>query len=281
MRSSSRSGRFSCRQLNPLFVITILMTLSSAPAVKGGNGYRSPSGAADHVVSEPHHGRCEPITIPLCKDIQYNDTIMPNLLNHQKQEDAGLEVHQFYPLVKVPTADSLLSSDLAMSRYPYPTDFWKITDIGLDKLDKFWHSRDIVYRVRLAWHDQGHRPCGRRSPPLAESPGMTSRKFFFKFLMRNIAFWRPEVKCRLRTGKGLGLVLGFMLRVRIRVRVSIRVKIKVRVSSSILPYCWSTGPHFTHGPFLGVSSTLLQKIIFGKQRVAGCDSSRIFYYHFI
>ncbi|KAG1661033.1 Frizzled-7-A [Nymphon striatum] len=49
----------------------------------------------------PHHDRCEPIVIPLCKDIQYNETIMPNLLNHQKQDDAGLEVHQFYPLVKV------------------------------------------------------------------------------------------------------------------------------------------------------------------------------------
>lgn len=49
----------------------------------------------------PHHDRCEPIVIPLCKDIQYNETIMPNLLNHQKQEDAGLEVHQFFPLVKV------------------------------------------------------------------------------------------------------------------------------------------------------------------------------------
>ena len=47
------------------------------------------------------HDKCEPITIPLCKDIQYNQTIMPNLLNHQKQDDAGLEVHQFYPLVKV------------------------------------------------------------------------------------------------------------------------------------------------------------------------------------
>ena len=51
--------------------------------------------------SIPHHGKCEPITIPLCKDIQYNETIMPNLLNHQKQDDAGLEVHQFFPLVKV------------------------------------------------------------------------------------------------------------------------------------------------------------------------------------
>lgn len=45
--------------------------------------------------------KCEPISIPLCKEIQYNETIMPNLLNHQKQDDAGLEVHQFFPLVKV------------------------------------------------------------------------------------------------------------------------------------------------------------------------------------
>lgn len=49
----------------------------------------------------PTHGKCEPITIPLCKGIQYNMTILPNILNHQKQDDAGLEVHQFYPLVKV------------------------------------------------------------------------------------------------------------------------------------------------------------------------------------
>ena len=55
---------------------------------------------------EPH-GKCEPIQIPLCKDIQYNETIMPNLLNHQKQEDAGMEVHQFFPLVKVQCSKQL------------------------------------------------------------------------------------------------------------------------------------------------------------------------------
>ncbi|KAL8575794.1 Frizzled-1 [Nucella lapillus] len=53
------------------------------------------------------HDKCEPITIPLCKDIQYNETIMPNLLLHQKQEDAGLEVHQFFPLVKVQCSPQL------------------------------------------------------------------------------------------------------------------------------------------------------------------------------
>ncbi|KAF0296096.1 Frizzled-1 [Amphibalanus amphitrite] len=49
----------------------------------------------------PHHDRCEDIDIPLCKDIQYNKTILPNLLGHATQDEAGLEVHQFFPLVKV------------------------------------------------------------------------------------------------------------------------------------------------------------------------------------
>lgn len=54
-----------------------------------------------------HHGRCELITIPLCMNIPYNETIMPNLMNHQKQEDAGLEVHQYLPLVKVKCSPDL------------------------------------------------------------------------------------------------------------------------------------------------------------------------------
>ena len=45
--------------------------------------------------------RCEPITIPLCQGIQYNKTMFPNLLKHRSQEEAGLEVQQFLPFVKV------------------------------------------------------------------------------------------------------------------------------------------------------------------------------------
>lgn len=55
----------------------------------------------------PPHDKCQVISIPLCKDLPYNWTIMPNLLNHQKQEDAGLEVHQFFPLVKVQCSPKL------------------------------------------------------------------------------------------------------------------------------------------------------------------------------
>ena len=52
-------------------------------------------------LSLPDHGRCEPITVQMCKDLRYNQTIMPNLLNHQNQEEAGNFANHFMPLVRV------------------------------------------------------------------------------------------------------------------------------------------------------------------------------------
>src|SRR5882762_9030443 len=46
-------------------------------------------------------GKCESITIPMCKDMPYNRTYLPNLMGHATQEEAGYEVHQYYALVKV------------------------------------------------------------------------------------------------------------------------------------------------------------------------------------
>lgn len=45
--------------------------------------------------------KCERISIPLCQGVGYNKTIYPNSYGHETQEEAGLEVHQFYPLVRV------------------------------------------------------------------------------------------------------------------------------------------------------------------------------------
>ncbi|XP_037952156.1 frizzled-like [Teleopsis dalmanni] len=73
----------------------------------GGSYYRTSSSgemiSSSAMTSDtfPHHNRCEPITISICKNIPYNMTIMPNLIGHTKQEEAGLEVHQFAPLVKI------------------------------------------------------------------------------------------------------------------------------------------------------------------------------------
>lgn len=39
--------------------------------------------------------RCEEITIPMCRGIGYNLTSFPNALDHDTQEEAGLEVLTF------------------------------------------------------------------------------------------------------------------------------------------------------------------------------------------
>ncbi|XP_068612732.1 frizzled-7-A-like [Brachionichthys hirsutus] len=63
--------------------------------------FQSGTGQYETGMSIRDRGFCQPISIPLCTDIAYNKTIMPNLLGHANQEEAGLEVHQFYPLVQV------------------------------------------------------------------------------------------------------------------------------------------------------------------------------------
>ena len=66
-------------------------------------------GACASLTGDVPHGRCEPITIPICREIPYNTTIFPNLMGHTNQDDANNEVYQYFPLVKVNcSADILL-----------------------------------------------------------------------------------------------------------------------------------------------------------------------------
>ena len=51
--------------------------------------------------------KCEPLTIPLCTGLKYNMTTFPNRLKHRTQDEAGLEVHQFFPLVKVRCSEDI------------------------------------------------------------------------------------------------------------------------------------------------------------------------------
>nr|XP_057938209.1 frizzled-1-like [Doryrhamphus excisus] len=55
------------------------------------------------------HEVCQPVSIPLCADVPYNQTIMPNLLGHTTQEDAEREMRQFEPLM-----NANCSADLPM-----------------------------------------------------------------------------------------------------------------------------------------------------------------------
>ena len=43
----------------------------------------------------------------MCRGIGYNSTAMPNMFQHDSQEEAGLEVHQFWPLVEIQCSDDL------------------------------------------------------------------------------------------------------------------------------------------------------------------------------
>ena len=79
-----------------LLILQIFETTSGQKWSQSGKPYGQSGG-----VNRAMHGRCEPITIPLCKGIAYNQTIFPNLMGNQNQEEAGLDVHQYYPLVKV------------------------------------------------------------------------------------------------------------------------------------------------------------------------------------
>lgn len=84
----------------------MLLTFNNAVNGQFGNKQATSNsmfGRVESITDEdslPVHNMCEPITINLCKDLAYDRTIMPNILGHERQEDAGLEAHQFFPLVK-------------------------------------------------------------------------------------------------------------------------------------------------------------------------------------
>lgn len=44
-------------------------------------------------------GKCQALSIPFCKNVPYNMTTFPNFFLHKTQEEAVLEVYQFWSLV--------------------------------------------------------------------------------------------------------------------------------------------------------------------------------------
>lgn len=62
--------------------------------------------APTFVISEERR-KCEDIAVPMCRGLAYNKTSMPNQFSHEKQEEAGLEVHQFWPLVEMKCSPDL------------------------------------------------------------------------------------------------------------------------------------------------------------------------------
>ncbi|XP_077377713.1 frizzled-10 [Festucalex cinctus] len=48
----------------------------------------------------PGEGKCQQISIPLCKDIGYNMTRMPNLMGHDSQKEAAMKLQEFATLIQ-------------------------------------------------------------------------------------------------------------------------------------------------------------------------------------
>jgi len=59
------------------------------------------------ITSSNSGSKCQEITIPMCKGIGYNLTELPNQFNHDTQEEAGMEVHQYWPLVEIKCSSDL------------------------------------------------------------------------------------------------------------------------------------------------------------------------------
>ncbi|XP_035862277.1 uncharacterized protein LOC116064082 isoform X3 [Sander lucioperca] len=50
---------------------------------------------------------CQTLSVPLCKDMPYTETVLPNRLGHTTQEEASLVLEQFSPIIKVGCSSEL------------------------------------------------------------------------------------------------------------------------------------------------------------------------------
>ncbi|GAB6029468.1 Frizzled-10 [Chamberlinius hualienensis] len=76
-------------------LLTLVLLLEAATSAYGvGAGLYGGS------IGESRRSRCERITIPLCRDMPYNMTRMPNLMENSKQAEAGIRIHEYKPLIE-------------------------------------------------------------------------------------------------------------------------------------------------------------------------------------
>ena len=79
-------------------IIVFGLFASEAKLSGGSSGYHATgtgtaiiTAAAAAAVATDHEKRCEEITVPMCRNIGYNSTSMPNQFHHDSQDEAGLE----------------------------------------------------------------------------------------------------------------------------------------------------------------------------------------------
>ena len=109
------------------------------------------------VISIAEGKSCEPITVPMCKDIGYTMTQFPNSLGHTRQHEAGLEAHQFYPLVKINCSEHLKEFICALY-FPKCDPNEVSTELVLPKQQLCQMSRDgcepLMNKYGFDWPDK-------------------------------------------------------------------------------------------------------------------------------
>merc|ERR1719259_1116237 len=123
-------------------------------------------------------GQCEEISIPMCKEIGYNLTRLPNQFNHETQDEAGLEVHQFWPLVKIQCSPDLrfflcsMYTPICLPSYTRPLpacrSLCERAKLGcLPVMQKYgfeWPKKDVMLQTSRIWrHRTLYGPQGPRS----------------------------------------------------------------------------------------------------------------------
>ena len=79
-------------------------------------------------VEDPTYSHCQDITIPMCLELPYTKTVYPNLMGHASQDEASVEIYQYFPLIKVNC-----SSDIQVS--PAQAFYYLF-----EALDDLWHN---------------------------------------------------------------------------------------------------------------------------------------------
>lgn len=100
---------------------TCVMMLMVVMVVLPTSGLAQPIPDVDFDEFDPQTVMCEPITIKLCQGVGYNMTRMPNLVGHELQQDAELQLQTFTPLIQY-GCSPFLRFFLCSVYAPYCTD---------------------------------------------------------------------------------------------------------------------------------------------------------------
>lgn len=95
---------------------------------------------------------CEKVTIPICDDVGYNITRMPNLMGHETQQEAQNELRQYRPLIKYGCA-SQLKFFLCSAYVPMCTEKIDITISSCRPLCEYVKSRcvPVLKQFGISW----------------------------------------------------------------------------------------------------------------------------------